>query len=95
MSQLRSLENVKKGLELNIIDEVQADWEALVDHLKLPDCTVRNLRHLNNNEAACRRVFELWLDGEGLPQNWHTIISVLKKMKRKRLAEEVKETLND
>ena len=80
---------------MNIIDEVQADWHALVDFLELPSRTVRNLRHLSN-ENACRDVFESWLEGEGdMPRNWHTIISVLRKMKRRRLAEEVQKALTD
>ena len=93
MDQLRSLEN-DKGLDINIIDEVQAHWQALADHLKLPSYTVENLSDLDN-EAACRRVFRLWLDGEGMSQNWHTIITVLRKIKKKRLAELVHEALSD
>ena len=93
MDQLRSLEN-EKGLDINIIDEVQAHWQALADHLKLPSYTVENLSGLDK-ETACRRVFALWLDGEGMLRNWHTIITVLKNIKKKRLAEQVREALSD
>ena len=82
---------------MRIIDLVQADWPALVDFLELPSHTVRNLTDLDK-EDACRKVFELWLEGEGdeaMPQNWHTIISVLGKIKKRRLAEQVHEALND
>ena len=94
MSQLRSLKNVTRDYDLNIIEEVQSDWVELADLLDLSHC-VKNLRSLDNKDA-CRRVFELWLDGEGddnMPRNWQTIIYVLRNMKRKKLAEQVHETL--
>ena len=96
MSQLRFLES-KNGIEVCILDEIQADWRALVDFLELPSRTVRNLRHLDN-EDACRETLQMWLDGEGdedTPRNWHTIITVLRKMKRKSLAKQVQEALTN
>ena len=96
MPQLRSLED-KQGTDLNIIDYVQASWSELSDFLELPSNTVRNLQRLDP-EDACRRVFELWLDGEGEqgePTNWYTIISVLRKMKLKTFAEQVRQALVD
>ncbi len=80
---MQFLENKAKGVKVQIIKEVQAEWEKLSDFLKLPRSTVCNLKaHLNwTPDSACRSIFERWLNGEGIvPKTWGTLIKVFKDM---------------
>ena len=89
MSEIRFLENEAKKLKIYILEEVQADWVELADHLQLPPTTIRNLRSLTP-ERACRDVFDIWLGGEGVgPRTWETLISVFRNMRKQTLADKI------
>ena len=93
MPRLRSLTNKKTGKDLNILDEVQADWSSIVDYLELPSKTVKQLRGRDDEEAV-REVFERWLNGNGETSvDWNTVIQTIQKVKKKLFAEEVREAL--
>ncbi len=93
---MRFLENKAEGVKVQIIEEVQAEWEKLSDFLELPHTTVRNLKaHPNwTPDSACRSVFVKWLNGEGIaPKTWGTLIRVFKRMGYLELAHNVTRAL--
>ncbi len=92
MAELRFLENKAKGVKVQNIKEVQAEWVELSDLLHLPPMTVRNLRAYPNwiPESACRSVFVDWLSGKGsVPITWGTLIEVFKTMGYSELSHKI------
>ena len=96
MRDLWNLENERKHKNVRIIDELQADLQALSDLLQLPDTTVRNLRTARNFTAddGCRSVFQKWLGGEGRqPRTWATLIKVIRELNKRALADKILDIL--
>ena len=91
--QLQYLENESEGIELRIIEAIQANWVKLADHLRLPANTVTNLQTnpiYCAPDNACRVVLETWLNRKGRePKNWYTVVKVLKELGYKELAAKI------
>ena len=94
------MKNEKKGIEVRIIDRVQANWEELADHLRLPPHTAANLmaQPRFTPARACREIFNQWLVGESnpkVPKTWQTVIKVICRIGNARLADEITNILRD
>ncbi len=90
----RRIENRKTKRAVQIINEVQAQWETVADLFQLPPPTVNNLRDLTR-ENACRTVFDKWLKGEGEdgPRDWHAVIVMIENIPEKKLASDIRAVL--
>ena len=94
------MENEKKGIEVRIIDRVQAYWEELADYLRLPPHTAANLRVQPGftPARACREIFKEWLEAESnpkVPKTWQTVIKVICRIGNAQLADEITNILRD
>ena len=94
------MENERKGIEVKIIDRVQANWEELADHFRLPSQTVANLKAQPGctPAKACREVFKSWLEAESnpkVPKTWETVTKVIRRIGNSKLADEISEVLKD
>ncbi len=98
MREFVYLENPTTGASVKIIKMVQAQWPQLVDLLWLPSHTVANLKaepHYTPR-AACREVFNIWLNGDDtlrMPKNWDTVIEVMSHLGNAKLGQDIKEVL--
>ena len=100
LADFRFMKNERKGIEVKIINRVQAKWEELADLFRLPPQTVDNLRTLPGftSEKACREVFRMWLEAESdprVPKTWQTVITVMRRMDNAKLADEITNILED
>ena len=92
------MENERKGIKVEIIERVQANWVELADHFRLPSQTVNNIKAQTGvtPAEACREVFKRWLVAESnpkLPKTWETLIKVMRRIGDDKLAEEITDIL--
>ena len=73
----------KIGKRVEIIKEMQPEWEQLAGHFRLSDETVPALKANGLNAVqACREVFDRWLKAEtnaDVPKTWETVIKVVRR----------------
>ncbi len=98
MHEFTYLKNPTTGASVKIIETIQAQWPQLVDLLRLPSYTVANLRAQPNYTpgAACREVFNIWLNGDDtllMPKNWNTVIEVMGLLDNAKLGQDIKRVL--
>ena len=92
------MENERKGIEVEIIERVQANLVELADHLWLPSQTVNNIKAQTGvtPAEACREVFMRWPEAENNPKvlkTWETVIKVMHRIGDDKLAEEITDIL--
>ena len=86
-----------KGKKVKIIESVAVHWKnfgALLDFDPMGNrLEIIAVTERERPEECCRSMFQYWLDGNGVPATWSTLIDILKNCRLSVLAAEVKEAL--
>ena len=85
------------GKKIKIIESVAPIWQDLGDMLNFDErgslLSLIKKEHPGDLKACCRTMFQHWLNGNGLPCTWCTLVELLYDLDMKNLAEEIESAL--
>ena len=73
-------------------------WEDVCTQLDFDEdgtqLSIINKAHHGDPKACCRAMFRHWINGNGLPCTWRTLVGLLRDLDRKNLAKEIESALS-
>ena len=86
------------GKKIKIIESVAPIWQELCAQLNFDErgsqLSLIEKEHPGDLKGYCRTIFQHWLDGNGLPCTWRTLVELLCDLDRKNLAKEIESALS-
>ena len=73
-------------------------WEDVCAQLNFDEdgtqLSIIDREHPKDLKGCCRAMFKHWLNGNGLPCTWRTLVELLRDLDRKNLAKEIESALS-
>ena len=92
-----ALLRVTGGTNIKIIDRMADIWEDVCTQLDFDEdgtqLSIIDREHHGDLKACCRAMFKHWLNGNGLPCTWRTLVELLRDLDKITLAEEIESAL--
>ena len=69
----------RHGKKLQLIKRITGKWERVATRLYFPVDAIEVISRDSHHQcdSACRTMFSRWLDGEGEPRTWGTLVAVV------------------
>ena len=99
LHELQLLEDIDGRTNVRVIERVAPDWKNLAIALGFDQSRLKIIEkdYRGSTEEACREMFTRWLDGEhdlAQPCTWDTLIKCLRRALFIKLANNLREILN-